>query len=170
MEITLPQDEFKAQAILADISAKIAAGNAELAQLQQDKELFFAEREEELMQRLQLLLDNSAEFLKIIDFNHDRLEGYAQELTTFASELAKWHEQIVGHQAEFNARKAQFLTNFDDKMTEFDRKMMDVKMQTAAIERTRAEQDKRTLALNARETEINDKYMQLMKTTQRLKK
>lgn len=169
-EITLPQEEFAAKALLADIGTQVSKGRAELALLQEQKTSFFHEQELELMQRLQLLLDNSQEMLKLVDYNHLTLQGYSNELTAFATELSTWHEKILATQEEFLAEKARYLSEFDAKMADLSTKTEGIRMQYEAINATRREQDKRTLELNARETAINDKYMQLMKTTQRLKK
>lgn len=169
-EITIPQEEFAAKALLAEISQQISQGRAELMQLQQAKTSFFHEQELELMQRLQLLLENSQEILKIVDYNHATLESYSQELTAYAKEIASWHEKLLVNQTIYLDEKYRFLADFDAKMADLSTKTKEIEMQYEAINATRREQDKRTLELNARETAINDKYMQLMKTTERLKK
>lgn len=168
--IQLPQEEFDAKALLADISQKISSGRAELAQLHEQKNTFMKERDLELMERLQLLLDNSQEFLKVVDLNHLELQGYANELTAFGVELASWGDKLTQEQTVFIEEKAKFIVQFDQKMAEISQKIGEIKLHNASIERTRQEQYKRTLDLNARETAVNDKYMQLMKTTERLNK
>lgn len=170
MEITLPQEEFAAKALLAEIGQQISQGRAELALLQEQKTSFFHEQELELMQRLQLLLDNSQEVLKLVDYNHLTLQGYSNELTDYANVLSTWHEKIIATQEEFLAEKARYLSEFDANMADLSTKIEGIKMQHEAINATRREQDKRTIELNERETAINDKYMQLMKTIERLKK
>lgn len=166
--ITIPQEEFDAKKILAEIGMQVASGRAELAQLQQEKETFYKEQELELMQRLQLLLKNSEKSLQAITKNHDALESYAKELAIFSKELESWRIKLNEQSTELVNKSQVFYTDFDKKMRELTQLQDNLAVQAEVIEKNRQQNDKRNLELNEKERAVNDKYETLMRTQKRL--
>jgi len=129
--ITISQEEFEAKKVLAEIGQEIARGRAELEQLRDKKEDFFAKQEEELMQRVQLLLKNSQQSLKLVDKSHDELEKYARLVTDYANELKSWREKLEQDEKQFIETSK---TTYDD----IDKKLADITIKTNEIEKVMA--------------------------------
>lgn len=166
--VKLEAADFEAKQQLAHISAEIAKGRAELAQLQQSKATFFAEREQELVQRLQLVLTESAQTLAAVAKNHEAVSAYAKEVASFATELSQWGDRLENAQKAYSESVDRLEADFEAKRDSLIQLQKELSIQQAIVAKGRAENQKRKQALADQERAVNDKYETLMRTIQRL--
>lgn len=109
MEMTLDQEKFEGAKELSAISISIAKGRALMSQLQEEKETFFLERDAELRDRIELILEESADQIRAIGKNHEELTAYRNELASYAEFLREFYEKTIAFRTAsdeyFSAKK-----------------------------------------------------------------
>jgi predicted nucleic acid-binding Zn-ribbon protein len=170
MDIITNREQFAYQKTLADIGVQIAKGRAEISELAQKKQDYLEKQEAEALVKVQGILNASVEALGQAAKNQDLLVSWKNELESFAVELTSWNEKLTNQQQDFEAKSANIMANISVKTAELNKLSTTTKALQSMIESNRQENDKRNLALNAKEKLVNDRYQTLLKTEKEIKK
>lgn len=165
----LEHEKFEGAKELAEIGMKISAGTAALASLKENEELYFAERERDLVFRLKQALLNSSDLLAAIGENHSALVGYKTELEDYHSKVLSLIEGVM-----------ECMKLIDDSTTELNAQMsaheanVDLFREQSKRERThiagaRTEVDAMRLQIDVDRRVVNDQRATLKRAFARLK-
>lgn len=166
----IPHEQFEYQKTLADIGVQIAKGRAELSELAQKKDAYLDKVQVEVDKRIEAVVKASEDALKQASSNQNLLSDWKKELDSFAVELAGWHEKLANQQQEFEVRGGSIMANLSQKSAALEKLSTEMKMQESKIKADREENNKRHIALNSKERQINDRYKTLLSAERELKK
>lgn len=97
--ISLDHERFEGAKELAAISTKIAEGRALIAALKTEKDFFLQERDDEMRERIELVLAESEDLIRKIGENHDDLVAYRRMVDAYIGDIRAFHDRVVAFSA-----------------------------------------------------------------------
>lgn len=130
----LPHEQFEGAKVLAEIGVKIAAGRAELATLEKDKEQFLEGRAQDAIERVNRVLEGSRQLIGEIGKYHDELVGYRREVEGFLADILYLIERVGVWKAEFDREITLKNREIDQKIVKNDEILAEIRQQRALLE------------------------------------
>lgn len=133
MDVLLDHEKFEGAKILAEIGTKIAAGRAELANLDETKEDFINGREADAISRVNRVLEQSKELLAECTKYQNELVGYRNELSVFLEQILCLIQRVEAWKAEFDKEIGEKNQEIDKKIKENDELLAQIRGQRALL-------------------------------------
>lgn len=132
--MSLEKETFEAAEELSGIHLAIADAQSTLAQLNETKELYLTEREQEAVNRIAKALEESREALQEINTNHQELKAYGNELRALAHILKGFLANLVSLSQAFRERMAIADADLEVRRTEIQDVFEQIRTQRELIQ------------------------------------
>lgn len=167
--VLLEKEKFDSVKELATIQSDIASGMATLAKIKSETEAYLTEREQELLKRIDTILQNSESVLREIGENQDALVRYAAEVRGMDADLQAillLFKRAVAVQEEVTAREKAEL---EEKAEELVRIETELKAKRSIVDSDALanEQDRKWIADEKRL--LNDRIKLFERSINRVK-
>jgi hypothetical protein len=104
----LEQEQMKIMQAIAEANIKISDARTELSTLKAEHDSYLKERENEVMEKLEALLDSSDEIIKKINKNHLKITDITKTVCGFADFIADLGQKTSDTIEEFKLAQERF--------------------------------------------------------------